>query len=91
MKIDIEMKQLCIRYYMIITVMSVFTGCYNNGNTVPVGDWDSTHGRPMIRIEKTDVGHSAIVFHRTYSGDACPIEYPLVVGSQVCIYRQKGG
>lgn len=86
----VEMKQLRITYCMMVIALSAFAGCRNDGNRIPAGDWISSQGRPMIRIAEKGGGYSAIVFHRTYSGDVCPVEYPLVTGSSGMYIQAEG-
>jgi len=86
----VEMKRLRSTYCMMVIVLSVLAGCRNDGYGIPVGDWISRQGRPMIRIAEKGGGFSAIVFHRTYSGDVCPVEYPLVTGSSGMYIQAEG-
>lgn len=61
----------------ILGILFLLVGC-RDSVTIPVGHWHSTQGRPSIQIVEKADGHTVIVFHRTYDGKLCPVEYPLV-------------
>lgn len=46
---------------------------------MPVGDWQSCTGRPDLSILESENGvYSAVVFHKTYYGNVCPVIYPII-------------
>lgn len=57
---------------------------------VPIGYWKSVQGRPNIQIMKKGNGYAAIVYHKTYEGGCCPIEYPLVTSPSGMYIQAEG-
>lgn len=85
------MKGGGIIYSLVIAVMLFLSGGCSRERAIPTGEWVSLQGRAMVHIkEVAENEYSAIVFHSTYNGKVCPIEYPLMVGSSGMYIQAEG-
>lgn len=75
------MKRELTRMKMIATAIlaSNMAGSCDRPQQMPVGDWQSCTGRPDLSIlESENEVYSAVVFHKTYDGNVCPVIYPVI-------------
>lgn len=69
------------KFCLLIPLFYLLVSCVGR-QTVPVGYWRSDGQRADVVIGKTDSGdYVAVVFHRLYDGNVCPVAYPFVLSS----------
>lgn len=71
-------KGYIIHYSCLMLFALIFVGCQERIVEMPkelYGKWNSKQHRSDITLGKDSVGTFAIVYHRTYDGQICPVRY----------------
>lgn len=73
------MKRTRMKIIAIAVLAANMVCCSDRLQQMPVGNWQSCTGRPDLSILGSDSGvYSAVVFHKTYYDNVCPVVYPVV-------------
>lgn len=67
-----------LRHPLLLLVLSAFTACSTQPVEYPSGRWYSVQNRSDITFENHHDTLTAIVHHKTYTGDTCAIAYPVI-------------
>lgn len=85
-----EIKQNAKKWCAIIPLFYLLVSCAGK-QTVPAGCWRGDGQKPDIVIGKAAGGdYAAVVFHRLYDGNTCPVAYPFVLSATGMYIRAEG-